>query len=139
MRGDMEPSECPPPGIYFEMPEDVYHAARALSCSGIKHLAVSGLNYWHKNINPDREEDEETKARRFGKAVHCYALERERFDRSFAKRLSAEDHPGALVTTDDLKAFLEASGLPKSGKRKQDLIDRIKASGLPAVIWDEEL
>ena len=127
------------PGIYFDLPEDVNHSARALSCSGMKHLTVSDLNYWHRNINPDREPDEDTEARRFGKAVHCYALERERFDASFTMKLSEEDFPNALVTDDDLKRFLETNGLPKSGKRKQDRIDRVVASGLPAIIWDHEL
>lgn len=36
-----------------------------------------------------------------------------------------------------MKAWLETNGLPKTAKRKQDLVDRIKDSGLPAVIWDE--
>ena len=127
------------PGIYFDMDEDFYHAAEGLSCSGIKHLTVSKLNYWHRNLNPDREPEEDTGARRFGKATHAFALEPERFARAFAMKLSPEDRPGALVTADDMKAFLEANGLPKSGKKKSDLVDRIVASELPAVIWDLEL
>jgi hypothetical protein len=54
-------------------------------------------------------------------------------------KIFPEDHPGALVTMDDMKAFLEANGLPKSGKKKSDLVDRILASGLQAVIWDQEV
>ena len=46
---------------------------------------------------------------------------------------------GALVTADDMKAFLDSNGLPKSAKKKGELIDRIVASGLPAIIWDHEL
>ncbi len=127
------------PGIYFDMDEASYHAAEGLSCSGIKHLTVSKLNYWHKNLNPDREPEDDTGARRFGKAVHSRALEPERFDRNFVMKLFPEDYPGALVTADDMKAFLEANGLPKSAKKKSDLVDRIVASGLPAVIWEMEL
>lgn len=127
------------PGIFFDMPEEAYHAAEGLSCSGIKHLTVSKLNYWHKNLNPDREPEDDTGARRFGKAVHSLALEPERFARAFAPKLSVDDFPGALVTADDLKAFLELNRLPKSGKKKSDLVDRIVASGLPAIIWDHEL
>src|SRR3954465_13690405 len=126
------------PGIYFDMPEDVYHAAEGLSCSGTNHLTVSKLNYWHKNLNPDREPEEDTGARRFGKATHCFALEPERFASHFAMKLSLDDYPGALVTADDLRAFLEANGWPKSGKKKADLIERVVASGLPAVVWDLE-
>ncbi|OWK42170.1 PD-(D/E)XK nuclease-like domain-containing protein [Fimbriiglobus ruber] len=127
------------PGIYFNMPETAYHASEGLSCSGIKHLTVSKLNYWHKNLNPDREPEEDTGARRFGKATHAFALESERFAQHFAMKLSPEDFHGALVTADDMKAFLELNGLPKSAKKKSDLVDRIVASGLPAVIWDQEL
>src|SRR3954447_1872247 len=84
------------PGIYFDLPEEIYHAAEGLSCSGIKHLTVSKLNYWHKNLNPHREPEDDKGARRFGKAVHSLALEPERFHRTFALELSPEDHPGAL-------------------------------------------
>ena len=42
------------PGIYFDLPDHLYHAAEGLSCSGIKHLTVSRLNYWHKNLDPSR-------------------------------------------------------------------------------------
>ena len=127
------------PGIYFQMPEETYHAAEGLSCSGIKHLTVSKLNYWHRNLNPNREPEDDSAARRFGKAVHAFALEPDRFARSFAMKLSPEDHPGALVTMDEMKAFLEANGLPKSGKKKSDLAERIISSGIPAIVWDLEL
>lgn len=126
-------------GIYLDLPEDVDHAAEGLSCSGIKHLSVSKLNYWHRNINPEREPEDDNGARRFGKAVHALALEPERFARSFATKLASEDFPGALVTVDDMRAFLESNSLPKSGKKKADLADRILASGIPAIIWDIEL
>lgn len=127
------------PGIYFGMEEQQYHSICALSNTGIKHLYVSPLNYWHQNLNPDFEGREETKALRFGRAAHCLALEPERFSKAYAPAISPADYPGALVTTDDLKAFLEQNGLPKSAKRKQDLIDRIKESELDAIIWDIEM
>ena len=126
------------PGIYFGMPEDVYHAADGLSNSGMKHLHVSPLNYWHHNLNPDFEGREETAALRFGKAAHCLGLEPDRFNERFARKLTPEERPGALVTTEDMKAFLSSHGLTKSGK-KQDLVDRIRSNGLNAVIWDEEV
>ena len=50
-------------GIYFDLDEQLYHDAEGLSCSGIKHLTVSKLNYWHKNLNPNREPEEDTGAR----------------------------------------------------------------------------
>ena len=47
----------PAPGIYFGMPEDVYHAIHAVSASGLKKLATSNMDYWACSpLNPDKEE-----------------------------------------------------------------------------------
>ncbi|OJW21190.1 MAG: hypothetical protein BGO49_24565 [Planctomycetales bacterium 71-10] len=127
------------PGIYLDMEEEAYHEADGLSCSGMKDLSVSPLRYWHRHINPEFEREDDGGARRFGKAVHCLALEPERFSAAYALKLDLDDFPGALQTTDDMKAWLVENQLPKSGKRKQDLIDRIAGSGIPATIWDLEL
>lgn len=127
------------PGIYFDLPEDVYHEADGLSCSGMKHLGVSPLFYWHRNLNPAYERGGDTAAQRFGKAAHCLGLEPDRFDARYALKLSPDDFPDALVTADDMKNWLQSKSLPKTGKRKQDLIDRILSSGHPAMIWDLEL
>jgi PDDEXK-like domain of unknown function (DUF3799) len=127
------------PGIYVGLDEDIYHAADGLSFSGMKALSISPLNYWHHNLNPDYEREKEGFALRFGKAAHCLALEPDWFNRRYALQLTPKDRPGALVSADDMKAFLEKNGLPKSAKRKQDLIDRIKGSGLEVPIWDHEI
>jgi hypothetical protein len=126
------------PGIYFGMPDEEYFAAEGLSNSGMKQLAVSPLNYWHHNLNPDREAPEESTAQRWGKASHCRLLEPERFAAAYAARLERDALPDALVTTDDMQAFLRSHGLPHTAKRKQELIDRIVESGLPATMWDVE-
>lgn len=123
-------------GIYFDMPEAEYHAAEGLSNSGIKHLMVSPLNYWHQNLNPEYVR-EETMPQRIGKAMHCRLLEPERFAMAYEKDLSRNDYPDALDTMDDLKAFCQNNGLPVTAKRKQVLIDRIQEAGLDADIWDD--
>jgi hypothetical protein len=125
------------PGIYLDLPEAVYHAAEGLSNSGMKHLAVSPLCYWHNALNPDRERPEESFAQRWGRAVHCRLLEPERFADEYAAGLRKEDYPDALVTDDDLKGWLTARGLPVTGKRKQERIDRIREADDSTVIWDE--
>ena len=38
----------PPPGIYFGMPEEEYHALPALSSHGIREVASSPMLYWSK-------------------------------------------------------------------------------------------
>ncbi len=139
MTNALDPRPFVGEGVYFDMDESEYHAAAGLSNSGMKHLLVSPLHYWHCNLNPERQPRKETAALRFGKAAHCLGLEPDRFAARYALRLKPDDFPGALVTTDDMKAFLAEHGLPKSAKRKQDLIERIAESGVPAVIWDEEL
>ncbi|WP_020474530.1 PD-(D/E)XK nuclease-like domain-containing protein [Zavarzinella formosa] len=126
-----------PEGIYFGLPEDEYHAAAGLSCSGMKQLSVSPLNYWHHNSNPAFERPEESFPMRFGKAVHCRLLEPERFHQMYCRELSVEDYPGALQTIDHMKEWLSDHGMPTTSKRKQDLIDRIVASDHPAMIWDD--
>lgn len=126
------------PGIYFGMSENDYHNSAGLSCSGLKQLAVSPLNYWHHNLNPDLEPPEETAAQRFGKAVHCWLLERDIFWDKYAVALSQDDFAGLLVTIDDMKAWLGERGLPTSAKRKQELIDRIIATHDAPPIWDLE-
>lgn len=124
-------------GIYFGLPEDAYFAAEGLSCSGMKRLAVSPLNYWHHNVNPDRVPEEDTSFQRIGKAVHCRLLEPDAFADRYVRALSPEDFPGCLVTVDDLKEWLTGQGLAVSAKKKQDLIERVMASGLPVPpIWD---
>ncbi|WZO97279.1 SAP domain-containing protein [Isosphaeraceae bacterium EP7] len=97
---------------------------------------MSPLNYWHQNLNPACER-RETDALKWGHAVHCRLLEAERFSGAYAAKLSKDDYPGVLVTDDDLKACLVENGLPTTGKRKQERIDRIRASGIDALIWDE--
>lgn len=61
-----------PDGIYFDLPEEEYHADPAIGSSGIKNLIVSPLKFWIKSAyNPDKIEEEE-KANHFnlGDFVH---------------------------------------------------------------------
>ncbi len=127
-----------PPGVYFGLPEDKYHAALALSASSIKHLRVSPLDYWARSaLNPDRE-DEETDAKLIGKAYHKRIVEgREAFWRCYAAELDPGDYPGVARTNDDLKAVCAERGL-KVGGTKADLIARLVAHdpALSGIIWE---
>jgi len=121
------------------MPEDEYHAAAGLSCSGMKQLSVSPLNYWHQNLNPEFVQPEETYPQRIGKALHARLLEGDTFADRYAAAATPDDFPGCLVTVDDMKAWLAENGLPVSAKRKQELIDRIAAVEGHPPVWDLEL
>lgn len=128
--------DLPEPGVYFDMDEEMYHAAPALSNSGIKHLLVSPMDFWARSwLNPNRE-DEQSDAMTLGKAYHKRILEgREAFYRQYVAEIDPNDYPDALRTADHLKAFLEQHDAKKAGK-KADLIDRVLDIDPTAMIWD---
>jgi exodeoxyribonuclease VIII len=72
------------PGIFFDMPEEEYHAPQlgVLSCSAIKQLLRSPAHYaaWLR----EEQDRKATAAQIFGRALHCAVLEPERFARSYA-------------------------------------------------------
>ena len=76
----IEPPQC---GYYPNIPDEKYRSWKALSCSDLKMVARSPLHYQYGLMNPR----EDTAALAFGRAYHCYLLERDSFDqRSFAVR-----------------------------------------------------
>lgn len=59
------------PGIYFGLPEKLYHSLPWCGSGDIKTLYSSPPDYWHSShMNPLREVEEESFARTFGKAIH---------------------------------------------------------------------
>lgn len=66
-------------GIYFGMPENEYHEAKALSNSGMKKLIISPLEFWENFFNPEKEEEETSAQAAYGKALHRYILEPDTF------------------------------------------------------------
>jgi hypothetical protein len=117
-----------PNGVYFGLDESRYHAALALSASGIKHMRVSTLDWWARSIlNPDREAEDATEsfAKILGRAFHRRILEgRAAFQADYAAEIVPEDYPGVLKSNDELKERCVALGL-KVGGKKSDLIARI--------------
>lgn len=120
-----ETPDLPPPGIYFGMPEDVYHSLPALSSHGVKKLAASPMVFWASTswLSEKRRKDEAERAleekthQTIGKAYHCRIMEgAEEFARRFAVELSPEDCEGALETTDQIKAAIESEGQKPQAK-----------------------
>ena len=128
----------PAPGIYFGLPEAVYHAVPALSNSGIKWLMVSPMDFWARShLNPDYE-PEEKDCFTLGTAYDVRITEgKGAFYGRYAAALDPEDHPDALTTADDLRAALRDAGA-KVGGNKPDLIARLIEvnPALAANIWD---
>lgn len=126
--------ELPAPGIYFGMSEDFYHAAPALSSSGIRNLLISPLDYWtNSHLNPAYV-DEKTDAMILGTAFHRRLLEPERFAAMYGAWPRQEDYPSAIDGGDALKALCGEMGLKKSGKIA-DLCDRILEANPEAELW----
>lgn len=96
------------PGVYFGLDECAYRADPALGSTDMKKLADSPPDYWFESChNPMREEDDDTPARRFGRAVHKFVLEgRSAFERAYAPT----DFPGNIKAGKEERAAIEASG-----------------------------
>lgn len=114
------------PGIYFDLPDGVYHDSPGLSSSAIKELLISPLDYWANYRNPAREKFD-TEANIFGKAMHKRTLEgSEAFYCDYAILPDQVDYPKALHKTDQLKIkcrelkLIVSGTIPKLAKRIAD-------------------
>ena len=87
-------------------------------------------------------EKKQTKPMEFGLVSHAIILDHERFNAEYCKDLDVEEYPDALVTSNDLKAWLKNRGQKVSGA-KAELIERIEETAkltLETVfIWDRML
>jgi hypothetical protein len=100
-----------PVGIYFGVPEEIYHRIPALSNSGIRNLLASPTTFWAGSwMNPDYEYKS---AEHFvvGHAYHTLILEgpnayRERF----YVPPHIDDYPKALTTATQYKEAIKAAG-----------------------------
>ena len=124
-----------PPGIYFGMPEDEYHADRSLSASGVKDVHVSPLTFWtHSAFNPAKT-DKTSEAKERGKAFHARLLEGlEAFGERYAVAPRIEDYPDALDGSEALKARCKELGLAVGGSIAK-LCERIREADPDAVLW----
>ena len=124
------------PGIYFDLPDEVYHASAGLSSSAIKELLISPLDYWANYRNPAREKHD-TAAHIFGKAMHRRTLEGENvFYSHYAIEPDPADYPDALTTIDQLKLILKKHGYELGGT-KEDKIRRVLFLEPETVIWED--
>jgi hypothetical protein len=63
-------------GIYFDLPEDQYHADPALGSTDLRRLLASGPDYWWESpLNPNPPERRPSPQLDFGKALHKLVLE----------------------------------------------------------------
>jgi hypothetical protein len=132
------------PGVYLDMPAAHYHAIPALSNSGMKHLAISPLRYWHEIIaEKPPEDEEESKALRLGTALHCAVLEGdEQFDLRYAQALDPAKWPVCLDTIKEIRDWTEQMGAKAGGTKKDEVIAQalalMKRTGVHVPILAEE-
>lgn len=125
-------------GIYFGLPEADYHALPRLSASGIKTLTNSPLQFWLQSwMNPEREPDTDTPAKKLGRAYHKLILEGdEAFDAAYAVKPSPEDYPDALAGAAALKDRCGDLGLKRTGTIAE-MCARIREADPAVQLWPD--
>lgn len=133
------------PGLYFGMPENLYHAIPAVSSSGMKNILVSPPDFYFNSwLNPLRDEDAEDEDakewRRFGRASHTRILEGKTvFDTLYCVEFLAPE--GCLDTVSDMRKFCSENGIDTKGSSKwakPDWINQIKMVAPHALIAEIE-
>jgi hypothetical protein len=129
-------------GIYFGLPDTVYHAVPRLSASGLQKLCVSPATFWAGSwLDPDRPDldEEATKAQVLGKAYHTARLEPELFEALYARKPHKSDFPkeGFLSSDDKVKAALKACGQQQtfSGETTAERAQRLVDAGYEGVVF----
>jgi hypothetical protein len=132
-------------GVYFALPEDVYHAVPRISASGLQRLCVSPATFWADSwLNPEKliaEPDEgATPAQVLGKAYHCARLEPERFEVAYCRKPDKKlDYGGRGLLTSDtaVKAKLKEMGEQQTvtGESNVERALRLLDAGHDGPIW----
>lgn len=136
----------PEPGIYFDMPEDVYHAIHAASTSGLKKLSVSSMDYWAESLlNVDKIESTKSYFE-LGKAYHKRVVEgKEAFDAAYVIQLEQTGIENLLQSADEIKAAIVRAGAKPCTRgfddntraaKKIDWIEQLLTIDPDAKIWD---
>lgn len=125
-------------GIYFGLPDAVYHAVPRLSASGIQNLCVSPANFWRGSwLDPDRPEldEEATKAQILGKAYHCARLEPDQFEKRYCRAIEKDSYD--LTSDAAIKAELKRLGEPQTQGDESilDRASRLMAAGYEGTIY----
>lgn len=136
-------------GIYFGLPDDVYHAVPRLSSSGIQKIDVSPATFWRGSwLDPDRPDQDEdaTIWQILGRAYHVARLEPHLFEQTYVRELVKEEMPkGTLFTGPEMGKALEDMGLKKGGSVGEQA-ERLADNGFPSsqlwhiarAEWEEE-
>jgi hypothetical protein len=127
-------------GIYFNLPEAIYHGQECMSSSNVQNMLVSPATFWADSwLNPDREPwDEGGPAQILGTAYHKARLEPAKFQAIYVPEPDKADFgKDLLVTGNDLSAELERLGhtKKKSGESVLEQARRLQSLGCDKPIW----
>lgn len=130
----------PPPledGVYTDLPMGRYLYDDALSGSAFDKLERNPPDWkWEHPSNPLYEPDEDSKARILGTICHKVLLEGvEAYEAEYCVKPDIKDHPDALDTLPQLKAWLAERDQKVSGT-KPELIERVLAHDPRAKVWE---
>lgn len=131
-------------GIYFGLPDEIYHAIEALGSGSLVKLNISPGTFWKGSwLNPKNDEQEEldedaTKAMIIGRAYHVAFLEPERWPTAYRRDLAKADFPECRVWngTQVGKALKQLSETQKrQGESVADQAQRLEDAGYDRPIW----
>jgi hypothetical protein len=126
--------------IIYDLSFEDYQNSPGVNQSGLKLFQRSAEHYFAEYLDPQRPEREETKALRLGKMIHTATLEAESFLDRYYVDLDPADYPTAIRTVEDLRAKLDALGVPyKKSEKKSGLIAALLESdpSHSKLIWDD--
>lgn len=123
-------------GIHYDVSFEEYLAIPAINKSGLDTLARSPLHYWSKYLDPNRQPDKDTPAKRFGRAIHHAVLEPSEFLLRWVEKPIPENFPSFLNTADQHKQKCLELGLPISGS-KAELKKRILGVAPETLFFDD--
>lgn len=110
-------------GIYFAMPNDVYHSLDALSSSKLKGYVASPTEYAYEHIFDIQRDLTSQQKRTFltGTLIHELVLEPVGFFQKYFLVPVQREYPNALNTIEQINRALEEAGLPISEGKKGKL------------------
>jgi exodeoxyribonuclease VIII len=113
-----------------------YHDRPEVSASMLKSM-LRGWRVFESEYVTRTAEREETDAMRFGTAVHTALLEPSEMWARYAVPPQKEDHPEAIDTVPEMRAWLRDAGVKGTSKLdKAGLAAAIREADPSAVMWD---
>jgi exodeoxyribonuclease VIII len=114
-------------GIYFGMPNDVYHSLNALSSTEVKTFVGSPTEYAQQYVfgKEVTRTSSQRKTLETGSLIHLYTLEPARFAKEYFRLPKASEYPDALHTHEQLNQALSECGATMSEGVK-DKVNRLK-------------